>query len=152
MRHPSCVGALILNAQGQVFVQRRSQTRVILPGVWDIVGGHIETGETPEMALAREVHEETGWRLRRIIVQIADWEWEHSGFIRRELDYIVEVDGDLSMPQLEPGKHDAYTWLDADSLELMMSNRTDGDDRLQRIIADAIEFHLSNKSKVYRPN
>ena len=57
MRDPSCVGALIRDDQGRVFVQRRATTRRILPGVWDIVGCHIEVGETLEESLAREIKE-----------------------------------------------------------------------------------------------
>ena len=37
----SCAGALIRNEDGRVFVQRRTTTRRVLPGVWDIVGGHL---------------------------------------------------------------------------------------------------------------
>lgn len=111
MRSPSCVGALIRDDQGRVFVQRRSTTRRVLPGIWDIVGGHIEAGETLEEALAREIKEETGWELRHVGAQIADWEWEHDGIVRRELDYLVVVGGDLAAPQLEAGKHDAYAWV-----------------------------------------
>jgi 8-oxo-dGTP pyrophosphatase MutT (NUDIX family) len=43
-----------------------------LPGTWDVAGGHVEPGETPQQALAREIEEETGWRLRRIEAQVAD--------------------------------------------------------------------------------
>lgn len=63
---PICVGALIRNDRGRVFVQRRSLTRRVAPGIWAIVGGHLETGESLEEALAREIKEETGWHLRRI--------------------------------------------------------------------------------------
>src|ERR1700757_5071677 len=127
MRDPSCVGALIRDDRGRVFVQRRSATRRVLPGIWDIVGGHIEAGETLEEALAREIKEETGWELRHVGAQIDDWEWEHDGIVRRELDYLVVVRGDLAAPQLEAGKHDAYAWVGVDNLELLMDGRTDGD-------------------------
>ena len=57
--------------------------------------------------MARELEEETGWRLREIQSVVTDWEWEHQGVVRRELDYLVTVDGDLGRPRLEQGKHDA---------------------------------------------
>jgi 8-oxo-dGTP pyrophosphatase MutT (NUDIX family) len=140
MRKPSCVGALIRDDRGRVFVQRRSTTRRVLPGIWDIVGGHIEAGETIEGALGREIKEETGWELRRVGAQIADWEWEHDGVVRRELDYLVEVEGDLATPRLEPGKHDAYAWVGIDDVELLMDGRTDGDFRLRDIVATALRL------------
>jgi 8-oxo-dGTP pyrophosphatase MutT (NUDIX family) len=133
------VGALIRDARGRVFVQRRSRTRRVLPGIWDIVGGHLEPGETLEDALAREIREETGWTLRQIGARIADWEWEHDGVIRRELDFLVDVEGDLATPQLETGKHDAYAWVGPDDLDLMMDGRTDGDYRLRDIVARALD-------------
>ena len=100
-----------------------SPTRRVFPGVWDIVGGHVEAGETAEGALGREIEEETGWRLRRIVARIVDWGWEHDGVLRHEADYIVEVDGDLSAPQLENGKHDAHAWVGPNDLELMTIGR-----------------------------
>ena len=136
----TCVGALIRNEDGRVFVQRRSLTRRVFPGIWDVVGGHVEPGETLADALAREIHEETGWVLRQIGTQVADWEWEHDGVVRREFDYLVEVDGDLRSPRLEAGKHDQYAWIGRDNLHLMMERRTDGDYRLRDIVARAFEF------------
>ena len=150
MRKPSCVGALILNERGRLFVQRRSATRRVLPGIWDIVGGHIEEGESIEEALGREIEEETGWKLRRIGAQIADWEWEHEGVVRRELDYIVEVDGDVTVPRLEEGKHDAYTWVGPDDVDLMMEGRTDEDERLRDIVACALRYETSPEQPLQR--
>ena len=138
MLDPSCVGALIRNAQGRVFAQRRTSTRRVLPGTWDIVGGHIEAGETLKDALAREIKEETGWILRYVGIQVADWEWDYDGVRRRELDFLVEVDGDLTAPRLEVGKHDKCEWIGLDNLALMMEGRTDGDFRLRDIVAKAL--------------
>jgi 8-oxo-dGTP pyrophosphatase MutT (NUDIX family) len=49
------VRAMILDAEGRVFLVRHSYT----PG-WHMPGGAVEPGETLEDALARETHEETG--------------------------------------------------------------------------------------------
>ena len=143
-REPDCVGALIRNGQNCVYLQRRSLRRRQLPGAWDIVGGHIEPHETPETALAREVNEETGWRLRRVEAVIADWEWTHNGIVRRELDYLIEVNGDLSAPRLEPGKHDKFCWVGYDNPESVRSEYDAGNDVLWNIISRAARIRLTS--------
>ncbi len=47
---------------GRVLLERRSADARIAPGAWDTPGGHIEAGETPAEALARELEEELGIR------------------------------------------------------------------------------------------
>ncbi len=79
----TCVGALIRDDRNRVYVHRRSPSSRLLPGTWDVVSGQVEAGETPRQALAREIAEETGWRLRRIEAEVADWEWSHDGITRR---------------------------------------------------------------------
>lgn len=148
MREASCVGALIKDEHGRVFAHRRTLTRRLFPGVWDIPGGHVETGETWEEALAREVEEETGWRLRGVQGVLADWEWEHDGVVRHELDFLVEVDGDLNAPRLEEGKQDAHAWVGHDDLDLMMVGRTDGDRRLRDVVAKAVRTRLNDRLRL----
>lgn len=143
-----CVGALIRDPMNRVYAHRRSPNRRLLPGIWDIVGGHIESGESAEQALAREIEEETGWRLRTIEAVVADWEWEHAGVVRHEVDYLVQVDGDLATPRLEAGKHDAYAWIGPDDLELMMAGRVDGDRRLRDVVACAVRLRLTERLRL----
>ena len=51
----------VFNSKGEVYLQRRPEWKDIQPGKWDTaVGGHIDYGETPEVALCREVREELG--------------------------------------------------------------------------------------------
>src|SRR5215831_20245358 len=138
-REPNCVGALIRDDRGHVFAQRRSLTRRVFAGAWDIVGGHIEPGETPEEALAREIKEETGWELHRTGALIAQWEWEHDGVVRREVDYLVEVKGDLGAPRLELDKHDRYAWIGIENLDLMLEGRPDGRYPLRDVVARALQ-------------
>ncbi|WP_405063230.1 GNAT family N-acetyltransferase [Kribbella sp. NBC_01505] len=148
MRVVDCVGALIRDRRGRVYVHRRSVDRRLLPGIWDVVGGHVEAGETPEEALRREVEEETGWTVREVVGTVADWEWEWEGRVRRELDYLVVVDGELERPRLEEGKHDASAWVGVDDLELLMVGRTDGDRRLRDIVAHVVRMRLTERLRL----
>lgn len=142
------VGALIRDASGRVYVHRRTATRRLLPGTWDVVGGHVEPGEQPVQALAREIEEETGWTLRRVEAVLARWTWEMGGVVRDEYDYLVEVDGDLDSPRLEDGKHDACSWVGPDDLELLMEGRTDGDRRLRDVVAKAVRTRLTARLRL----
>lgn len=114
------VGALIVDQRDRVFVQQRAETRQLFPGCWDIVGGRIEDGETPRAALEREISEETGWRLHRVLHHVADGTWRaQDGTEHREVDYVVEVHGDLEAPELEWEKHPRYTWVTPADLGLL---------------------------------
>ncbi|MEV7595942.1 NUDIX domain-containing protein [Kitasatospora sp. NPDC089797] len=116
------VGALIRDPTGRIFVQRRSADRSLFPGCWDIVGGAAEAGETLLGALRREIAEETGWRLRRVLARVAHQEWTGGGVRHIESDYVVEVDGDLSSPVLERNKHTEFAWLAAGEVSLLDEN------------------------------
>jgi 8-oxo-dGTP diphosphatase len=52
------VGAILLK-EGALLLGRRAAHRSY-PDCWDIVGGHVEAGETIEQTLVREVEEEIG--------------------------------------------------------------------------------------------
>lgn len=51
----------VFNKQGKLYLQKRPLWKDIQPGKWDTaVGGHMDLGESVEMALRREVREELG--------------------------------------------------------------------------------------------
>ncbi len=51
---------LLVDAQGKVLLQLRSEDAPASPGQWSFPGGGVEAGETPEEAARRETLEETG--------------------------------------------------------------------------------------------
>lgn len=53
------VAAALVGPDGRVLLQQRPPGRS-MAGLWEFPGGKVEEGETPEAALARELHEELG--------------------------------------------------------------------------------------------
>jgi 8-oxo-dGTP diphosphatase len=53
------VAAALVDADGRVLICQRPQGKQ-LAGLWEFPGGKVEAGETPEVALIRELDEELG--------------------------------------------------------------------------------------------
>lgn len=64
------VGAMLLNAAGDVFVGRRIDTAA---KAWQMPQGGIDGDETPAQAVARELLEETGIGAARIVAESTGW-------------------------------------------------------------------------------
>ena len=60
------VAAIIFeNEEGKLlFYLRDDKPTIPFPNHWDFFGGHIDPGETPEVALKREIKEELGFELK----------------------------------------------------------------------------------------
>ena len=53
--------ALLFDSEGKLLIYLRDdKPEIPFPNCWDLFGGHVEHGETPEEALVREVQEELG--------------------------------------------------------------------------------------------
>jgi 8-oxo-dGTP pyrophosphatase MutT (NUDIX family) len=146
------VSAIIVDGRGCAFVQRRSAGRTLLPGCWDIAGGHVEPGETLHAALAREIEEETGWRLicPLRLLAVSDWEAEHAGrpSRKREFTFLVAVAGDLAAPRLEHEKVSEFRWVGPDELETLGDNRDPADTMVRELVRSGLDAASDARTEV----
>ncbi len=72
-----CVGVMLVNPRGLVFIGRRRNKRQpehVAPGhEWQMPQGGIDPGEDPYAAALRELHEETNVRSVELIAEAPDW-------------------------------------------------------------------------------
>ncbi len=96
--------AVILRPDGRVLLAQRPPGKPY-EGYWEFPGGKLEPGETPAHALARELHEELGLKVRRSAPWIVqEFVYPHA---RVELNFfrVLEWDGE---PRGRDGQ--AFSW------------------------------------------
>jgi 8-oxo-dGTP diphosphatase len=100
------VKALILDEDRQCLVLRRSAQSKNNAGLWDLPGGKCDPGEAMEVALAREVAEETGLQVELTRVVGA----AQSELPDRVVAYLL-LEAKLTGGEVRlSGEHDAYRW------------------------------------------
>jgi 8-oxo-dGTP diphosphatase len=72
------VSVALIDERGQVLLQQRPKGKA-MAGLWEFPGGKIQTGETPEAALCRELDEELG-------IAVAENDLEAFGFASHRYD------------------------------------------------------------------
>lgn len=103
----SVVGAAIVR-DGRVLAARRTAPAATA-GRWELPGGKVEPGETPEAALVREIAEELG-----CTVAVTGWLPGEVAIGERHVLTVAVVELVAGEPQ--PQEHDAVRWLAAGEL------------------------------------
>jgi 16S rRNA (adenine1518-N6/adenine1519-N6)-dimethyltransferase len=102
------VHVFVFNKRGDLLLQKRSHLKDMCPGLWDSsVSGHLDSGESYEVAAVRELEEEMGITAETSPEEIAritpgiETGWEHVRLYR------IRHDGPLRFPSAEV---DAVMW------------------------------------------
>ncbi len=99
---------------GRVLLAHRRCDRRWYPNCWDLIGGHIEAGETPEVAVRRECAEEIGVEaqaLHHVPMACSEPSIEMHAFL------VVSRRGEPV--NLSPEEHDALRWFRAGELSVL---------------------------------
>lgn len=129
-----CVGVMLLNSEGLVFVGRRKSDASVPPGspyAWQMPQGGIDPGEVPYYAALRELYEETNVRSIRLLAESEDWysydlpedmvngwrrpRWRFKGQIQRWFAFRFEgEESEIDIRRPANGKHrpefDEWRW------------------------------------------
>ena len=148
--------AIIFNSDNQVFVQKRSANRLKHPNCWDLVGGHLDEGESLEQCIKREVWEEIGCEVDSIKLidtadSICDASMLKEGEIAQERVFRFLVKLKTFDIVLEQDKTTEYRWLDESQIDITLENRTEknGITYIRDSLSSGFEFiRRSNVPKI----
>ncbi|MDB1086107.1 NUDIX domain-containing protein [Streptomyces sp. ACA25] len=106
------VAAAVVMRHGKALVLRR-RADDFLGGIWELPSGRMDSGETIEQALARELREETGLRTQSDPRMIGTFDYRSkSGRRTRQVNFVTTAD----RSDVELTEHDAAEWIDADQV------------------------------------
>lgn len=104
MKKPTGAGIILLNSLSQILLILRDNTADIpYPNTWDLPGGHLEEGESPEQAIRREMKEELELDLGDILLFR---EYHHESY--DEYVYLKKIDLDPAIIPLHEGQQIRY--------------------------------------------
>jgi putative (di)nucleoside polyphosphate hydrolase len=126
-KYRPCVGVMLLNHRGEVFVAQRIDTPA---EAWQMPQGGIDTGEDPRAAALRELREEIGTDKAEILAESKDWlrydlpielmeKTRHGGWHgQRQKWFVMRFTGDDSDVDLatEHPEFSAWKWVPIEQL------------------------------------
>ncbi|MBT4219766.1 MAG: RNA pyrophosphohydrolase [Rhodospirillaceae bacterium] len=139
MPYRPCVGALLLNRAGEVFVARRIDT----PDGWQMPQGGIDDDESPLDAVLRELAEETGVTTVEVL-------GESSGWLQYDLpdELIGKVLGGIYRGQRQKWFALGFTG-DESEIDLQAHDEVEFDDWKWVQMADLPDMTVSFKRDLY---
>ncbi len=147
-----CVGVMLLNAQGDVFVGER----IDMPGAWQMPQGGIDAGEDIQEAAMRELEEEIGVKPQHFtILEVAAhtlkydlppylrnklWGGQYNG---QEQTWIVArftgVESDINLNAHQPAEFQNWKWVRAqEMLDLIVPFKKETYTQVIRLFKDYI--------------
>lgn len=122
---------ILLDAENNALVLRRSDTHPHIPLTSDLPGGEFENGESPAAAVCRETFEETGIRLQESdIKEVGKRQLVAFG---REYDLHLFVAHVTNRPEVTISwEHNQYKWVPLENVD-------DLDDGYQPLVAEFVQ-------------
>ena len=127
------VNAFVVNQNGEIWIPRRTATKRIFPSCLDMsMGGHVESGETYEQTLKREIQEELNIEIEnvshRLLGHLTPQKDGVSAFMN-----VYEVQMQQS-PDFNKNDFSEYFWLTPSALLKRIADGDKAKDDLPRLV------------------
>lgn len=87
------VSCWIMNKKGEILLQKRADNKLRNPNMWAKTGGQVDSGESVEEAIFREVKEEIGIEIPKEQIQVLEcWKGKELNNKRFAYNFIFVVD------------------------------------------------------------
>lgn len=125
------VGFIVRN--GKIFIAKRAPTKTAFPGQYELVGGHLDPGETLEEGLRREIEEEL--KVSVSVDTLVDaFTYTSEEVFKVELCYLCYLDGPTMEPVLNPADHSESLWITEEEI-----SKSGKDDREVKALQQAFK-------------
>ena len=135
---------IIVNRKGELLLcLRDNNPKIPFPHHWDLLGGHVEEGETPEEALRRELQEELNLDVRKDISDLQFFKrfdcFEGDVHLNIKYIYVGKIDQELAELKLHEGERlGFFSPQEAKSL------------RFANIVGSIVKAYLEPKQNLYK--
>lgn len=141
MATPKVGKALVYNPDGKILTLFRSETHPHLAHHVDFPGGLVEEDESAEVAITREIEEETGVTIDAEQVSVVLTGTSKNSDGKGETHYSLGKTILANTPEITLSwEHEKYKWLTADELLEQMAAQTGGTDTFW----DYVKKHLAD--------
>jgi len=136
------VCAFIYNPQNQLLIGKRAAHLSFLPNKYELLGGHIEFGETLQKGLIRELKAEMG-----IDIIVENPFYAFTYLLKNNTRHTVEIDFFARMKDknqqfiIDPNEHSDYKWVNENEIDTYF----DQDDEEKKAIITGFEILKTKK-------
>ena len=117
------IHVLVFNSNGEIFLQQRGLLKQESPGLWaSSVSGHVDAGESYDVACIREIEEEIGIKINYIPKKL--FKLKPSKLTANEFSWVYYLETDQllnpNLSEIEMGK-----WFSKENLDYFIFNNQD---------------------------
>lgn len=117
-QYQTIVACVFLRKGRKLFIAKRSESSKFLPRKYELIGGHIEFGESIEEGLKREVWEELHIDIEienpfYVFTYVSESNTKHSV----EICYFAKMLNSNQPIKLSPREHSEYRWIRKDEVD-----------------------------------
>lgn len=116
------VSCWIMNEKGEILLQRRSPNKKRNPNKWAKTGGQVDSGETVENAIFREVKEELGIEIPKEQIKIVDIHKSNDKNRRFSYNFIFIVNYKINDYTLQLEEVSEVRYVTIEDIELAKKN------------------------------